>query len=57
VLLADARRADAGRTPPAEAVLATAFLLLHGDGDAAGAHRLLLCLETAAGQSAGPRPR
>jgi DNA-binding CsgD family transcriptional regulator len=40
-LLADARRACPDLAPPAEIALATAFVLLHGDGDVVTAHRLL----------------
>jgi DNA-binding CsgD family transcriptional regulator len=41
-LLADAWRACADVVPPAEVALATGFGLLHGDGDVATAHRMLL---------------
>jgi DNA-binding CsgD family transcriptional regulator len=54
-LLAQARRAcpDPGRS--AEIAVATALVLLHGDGDVAAAHRLLLRgLETAMPGGAGP---
>jgi DNA-binding CsgD family transcriptional regulator len=55
-LLADARRAWPGSAWPAETALATALVLLHGDGDAAGAHRLLLrAVAAARGDGAGPR--
>jgi AAA ATPase domain len=54
-LLADARRACPGPLPSAETAFATAFVLLHGDGDVATAHRLLLRgMETACGGGAGP---
>jgi DNA-binding CsgD family transcriptional regulator len=41
-LLAGAWRACPDRVPPAEIALATGFGLLHGDGDVATAHRVLL---------------
>ena len=54
-LLADARRARPGPVQSAETAFATAFVLLHGDGDVATAHRLLLHgLETARDGDAGP---
>jgi DNA-binding CsgD family transcriptional regulator len=40
-LLADARHTGPAPLPSAETALATAFVLLHGDGDVATAHRLL----------------
>ena len=47
-LLADAWRACPDLLPPAETALATAFVLLYGDGDFAAAHRVLLrCIQTA----------
>lgn len=55
VLLADARRASPGREPSAEIALATAGVLLHGDGDMAAAHRLLMRgMETMRNGEAGP---
>jgi DNA-binding CsgD family transcriptional regulator len=54
-LLADARRAGPGAGPSAETALATAFVLLHGDGDAAGAHRLVVQgMQSIRGEDAGP---
>jgi DNA-binding CsgD family transcriptional regulator len=54
-LLADARRACPGAEPSAENAIATAFVVLHGDGDVATAHRLLLRgLETVDHGAAGP---
>jgi DNA-binding CsgD family transcriptional regulator len=49
-LLAGARQASPGPEPSAEIALATAFVLLHGDGDVTAAYPLLLpALETAPG--------
>jgi DNA-binding CsgD family transcriptional regulator len=54
-LLADARRACPGVEPSAESAFATAFVLLHGDGDVGAARRLLLPgLETVLGGDDGP---
>jgi DNA-binding CsgD family transcriptional regulator len=54
-LLADARRACLDLVPPPEIALATAFVLLHGDGDVAIAYRLLARgMETAPDGGAGP---
>lgn len=54
-LLADARRACPDRVPSAETALATAFVLVHGDGDVMAAHRLLLRgMETARDEGTGP---
>jgi DNA-binding CsgD family transcriptional regulator len=54
-LLSDARRACPGGEPPAETAFATACVLLHGDGDAAAAHQLLLRgLQTARDGGTGP---
>ena len=54
-LLADARRACPDLVPPAEIALATAFVLLHGDGDVTIAHRLLIQgMETARDGDGGP---
>lgn len=54
-LLADARLAEPGAGPSAEAAFATAFVLLQGDGDVAGAHRLVLRgLEAVSADSTGP---
>jgi DNA-binding CsgD family transcriptional regulator len=54
-LLADARRVCPGSGLSAEMALATAFMLLHGDGDVATAHRLLVrAMETARDTGAAP---
>jgi DNA-binding CsgD family transcriptional regulator len=54
-LLADARRACLNAVPPAEIALATAFVLLHGDGDVATAYRLLARgIAAARDEDAGP---
>jgi len=54
-LLANARRADLDHLPSAETALATAFVVLHGDGDVATAYRLLLqAMETTRGRATGP---
>lgn len=53
-LLADAWRACPDLLPPPETALATAFVLLHGDGDLGAAHRVLLrCIQAARDDGAG----
>ena len=57
-LLADARRACPDPVPPAEIAFATAFVLLHGDGDVTIAYRLLAQgMETARDGGGGPLSR
>ena len=57
VLLADAREAAADAEAPAEAAVAASFILLTGDGDVTGAHRLLLgALRPAQAGEPGPLP-